>query len=113
MAMSGGVSQKKLMQVVEQIRAFCRQNADESVKIRYARYFTEGYDPYGISKEVWEAGKGNVINGFKDELGQTGCLALGALLIKSGKYEEASFAIAAMECFLPKSRHRQTASRPG
>jgi hypothetical protein len=35
-----------------EIRAFCAAHA-----ARYAIFFREGYDPYGIPKEIWEANR--------------------------------------------------------
>jgi 3-methyladenine DNA glycosylase AlkD len=86
-------SLKGINQALEKIRTFCITRSDEKNKDRYKRFFTEGYDPYGISKEIWEAEKDGVIASYKDDLGLSGCLDLGQELIKNGKYEEASFAL--------------------
>ncbi len=74
------------------IRAFCQQHADEVQAQRYTRFFTEGYDAYGISKDVWEANETRFFEKYRD-LGLEGLLDLGDLLFESGKYEEASFAV--------------------
>jgi hypothetical protein len=40
-----------------EIRAFCIENANQAQAKRYERFFNEGYDAYGIPKDVWEANR--------------------------------------------------------
>ncbi len=41
-----------MVQKIEQeIRQFLKANADEAVVKKYAKYFKEGYDPYGVAGE--------------------------------------------------------------
>ena len=87
------VTKKKFQAIVAEIRAFCSENGDESVIKKYSRYFTEGYDAYGLTREIYEAQRDKFVDTYKDSLGLDGFLKLGDILIKSGKYEEASFAI--------------------
>lgn len=75
------------------IRAFCAENASAEQAARYARFFREGYDPYGIPKETWEANRLRFYEQYRDRLGLPDFLDLGDMLFQSGKYEEASFAI--------------------
>jgi 3-methyladenine DNA glycosylase AlkD len=82
---------KRLIDLVTEIRSFCAAHADERTAQRYARYFREGYDPYGVpdkdmhpQRERWFA--------ENRDLGLAGFLDLGDLLTQDGKYEEASLA---------------------
>jgi 3-methyladenine DNA glycosylase AlkD len=57
----------KVDQHYKNIQAFCKANADEALVKKYARYFTEGYDPWGVDgKLVAEHYKG-----WKKEWGLT------------------------------------------
>jgi len=82
-----------LRNVVSEIREFCAANANEAQVRKYARFFTEGYDAYGIPKEIWEANPARYHEKYKDRLALKDFLELGDLLFESGKYEEGSFAI--------------------
>lgn len=76
-----------------EIRKFCKQNADEKIVKKYARYFVEGYDAYGIDGKLAESQRKLWFEKYKYDLGFDGFLKLGDLLIKDGKYEEVFFAI--------------------
>jgi len=89
-----------LRAAVEDIRAFCRANADPKTVAKYAKYFKEGYDGYGISKEVWEANRTRFYEKYRDRLTLDGFLRLGQLLFESGKYEEGSAAIVSIKPLL-------------
>ncbi len=82
-----------LQQVLLEIREFCARNASEAQRKKYAKFFTEGYDAYGVSKDIWEANRTRFYHAYKDRLGLTDFLDLGDLLFESGKYEEGSAAI--------------------
>jgi len=77
-----------------EIRAYCVVNANETRARRYARYFTEGYDAYGVD---WRDPRHEAVRAaWRERLraaGPTAWLDLGDLLVRTGKYEEASFAI--------------------
>ena len=96
--MKGGavVSRQRIQSIASEIRAFCAEHANPSVVARYARFFTEGYDAYGVSSELMQEHIKKFREAYEDELGLDGFLQLGNVLLQSGKYEEASFAI----CFL-------------
>ena len=83
-------------QRLAEIRAFCETHGDAGQVARYARYFKEGYDAYGVHQDVLEAQRDASIAGWKRSLGLEGFLDLGDHLIRTGKYEEASCAI----CFV-------------
>ncbi len=84
---------EKLKSIASEIRSFCAENANEKLASRYARFFTEGYDAYGLTKEAMEEHSKKFFEAYKEELGLDGFLRLGDILLQSGKYEEASFAI--------------------
>ena len=75
------------------IRGFCEKNANPEIVQKYARYFKEGYDAYGLGKKVYEAQLEKWLAAWKDELTFDNYLLLGNKLISTGKYEEASYAI--------------------
>jgi 3-methyladenine DNA glycosylase AlkD len=77
----------------KEIREFCLQNSDEALVKKYSRYFVEGYDAYGISQKAMDDQHKALLNKYRSELGMEGFLALGDRLVKTGKYEEASFAL--------------------
>jgi 3-methyladenine DNA glycosylase AlkD len=78
---------------LQEIRDFCLDHADPARVQKYARYFVEGYDAYGIEQKVYEEQRVRWIKEFSRDLDFDGFLTLGEALLKNGKYEEASFAI--------------------
>lgn len=92
-------NKEKLISIVSEIRNFCAANADEKQAAKYSRYFKEGYDAYGISNDIWKRHELDFYKAYKDYLGLNGFLDLGGLLLESGKYEEASFAICSIKPF--------------
>jgi len=85
---------------VAEVRAFCQANADPAVVKKYSKYFKEGYDGYGVDKEVWKANASWLYEKYRDQLDLAGFLELGNRLFESGKYEEGSFAILSVKPFL-------------
>jgi 3-methyladenine DNA glycosylase AlkD len=84
-------------ELYEEIRSYCRANADEAVVKKYSRYFKEGYDAYGVPRDKYE----EKVNSLLDDKRITMKLVLSASrhLVKSGKYEETSFAIRLLSRF--------------
>jgi hypothetical protein len=81
----------KATELCDEIRNYCRANANEAVVKKYSRYFKEGYDAYGLSREQLE---GKVASLLSDKsVNMKLVLSASRLLVKSGKYEETSFAI--------------------
>jgi 3-methyladenine DNA glycosylase AlkD len=78
---------------LREIRRFCRDHADEARVRKYARFFVEGYDAYGLDQQTMEKQRDQWLRAWEPELGLDGLLGLGERLIGSGKYEEASFAV--------------------
>lgn len=77
----------------QEIRRFCEKNGNEEIVRKYSRYFTEGYDAYGLDKDSYFKQKDRWLAEWNDELSFQDYLDLGNRLISTGKYEEASFAI--------------------
>jgi 3-methyladenine DNA glycosylase AlkD len=80
--------------ITGEIRAFCEAHADPERVRKYARYFVEGYDAYGVDHTLpeWEAGRKE----WLAQLQQAGLPALldaCDLLVRPGKYEEVFTAI--------------------
>lgn len=80
--------------ICDEVRAFCVANANPERARRYTRYFTEGYDAWGVDYKdpSWAEHQRAWIQRLR-AAGPTAFLEAGELLVRSGKYEEASFAI--------------------
>ncbi len=76
-----------------EIIEFCNSNRDEAVIKKYSRYFKEGYDAYGIDSKILETQKNKWLDSWKKEMTISDYLDLGDLLISTGKFEEADYAI--------------------
>jgi 3-methyladenine DNA glycosylase AlkD len=78
----------------DEIRSYCQAHANAAQAARYARYFTEGYDAWGIDGKdpLWSA---QIEQWFEHNriLGLDGFLKLGEILFARGKYEEAGVGI--------------------
>jgi len=76
------------------IREYCEAHANPTQAARYGRYFTEGYDAWGIDGKnpLWNE---QIKTWFaqNQKLGLKGFLKLGEHLFAHGKYEEALVAI--------------------
>jgi hypothetical protein len=80
--------------VFEEAWRFCEAHADPVRARRYARFFTEGYDPYGVDHRdpAWELNVAIWAERLRDG-GQAALLEAGGLLVATGKYELCSVAI--------------------
>ena len=87
----------KAAELYEDIRVYFIKHADKKQVERYARYFTEGFDAYGLTKEVFEDKLNSLINDSR--ISMRLALSTSKLLIKSGKYEETNFAICLLKEF--------------
>lgn len=77
----------------KEIRTFCKKNSDDTIVKKYARYFIEGYDAYGLDSKLVESQRKLWFEKYQSELDFNGFLKLGDLLVKDGKYEEVFFAV--------------------
>jgi 3-methyladenine DNA glycosylase AlkD len=84
---------KKIEERFIEIRRFCEKNANPEIVKKYSRYFTEGYDAYGIDSKASESQQDKWLELWKKDFTLDDFLTLGDKLISTGKYEEASFAI--------------------
>ena len=82
--------------LVEEIQEYCQANADPKQAEKYARYFREGYDGWGIMGDkkhpLWNQKQEEWLERYSG-LGLRGFLQAGDLLFASGKYEEGAMAI--------------------
>jgi 3-methyladenine DNA glycosylase AlkD len=86
---------KKAEDLVDEVRAYCRAHADPKGAQKFARYFKEGYDAWGLlDKEnpLWNEKQAEWLEKYEG-MGLGGFLEAGALLFASGKFEEGSLAI--------------------
>jgi 3-methyladenine DNA glycosylase AlkD len=88
---------RRLRSIVAEIRSFCEANSDEKQAQRYARFFTEGYDAYGVGQDAFMEKKAELVEKHREGVSLEDALKLGEMLLRSGKYEEASFAILLLE----------------
>lgn len=78
-----------------EIREYCQAHANPKLVAKYARYFREGYDAWGLldpKHEFWTV-KEPAWRERYGSLGLKGFLKLGEDLFSSGKYEEGGIAI--------------------
>lgn len=80
------------LQLLEVIREFLEEHRDSAVKEKYARYFVEGYDPYGTDGKLLDERRKEWFSTYDNKLGLDGFIRLGDRLVASGKYEEAFLA---------------------
>jgi hypothetical protein len=77
------------------VRAYCVAHQDPKNALKWARYFKEGYDAWGLlDKEnpLWNERQREWMERYRG-LGLDGFARAGELLLASGKYEESSMAI--------------------
>jgi 3-methyladenine DNA glycosylase AlkD len=80
-------------QVADEVRAFCIANANAELVKKYAKFFREGYDAYGVDykNSLWPERRGEWVERLR-AAGPDAYLEAGDWLVASGRYEEASFA---------------------
>jgi 3-methyladenine DNA glycosylase AlkD len=84
-----------------EIRAYCEANANPKQVDKYARYFKEGYDSWGLldkDNPIWHQRQAEWLEKYPD-MGTRGFLKLGEILFRSPKYEEGSLAIRLLKEF--------------
>ncbi|MBN1270758.1 MAG: DNA alkylation repair protein [Candidatus Aminicenantes bacterium] len=84
---------KKIDEKFLEVRKFCEENADPKIEKKYARYFTEGYDAYGVDPKKSESQRKKWLEDWNKELSLDDYVLLGEKLLSSGKYEEGNFAV--------------------
>jgi 3-methyladenine DNA glycosylase AlkD len=88
-----GAKMKKIEEKFLEIRKFCEKNVNPDIVKKYSRYFTEGYDAYGLDQKTYESQRDKWLELWKKDFTLSDFLLLGDKLVSTGKYEEASFAI--------------------
>jgi len=89
------MSEVERTKLIADIRAYCAGNANPALVSKYARYFKEGYDSWGLldpKHEIWTVKDKEWLESHR-KLGLKGFLKLGEELFESGKYEEGALAI--------------------
>lgn len=81
-------------QKLEDIREFFNKNSDLEIINKYARYFKDGFDGYGIEQKTFEKQRDLWIKNWENEMSLEKYLELGDELMLKGKFEEKSLAIA-------------------
>jgi len=84
-------------ELVADIRSYCKKHADKANVKKYAKFFTEGFDAYGLSKEAFRSKVSSLIN--ENQVTMQQVLRASKQLVKSGKYEETNFASALLKEF--------------
>jgi len=79
------------------IRAFLKSNADKKVVHKYAKYFKEGYDPYGVAFEKLGPKIDEWFGVCREKLDRKQVLSLCQHLLSTGKFEEISIALGFVE----------------
>jgi 3-methyladenine DNA glycosylase AlkD len=87
----------KATELYEDIRKYCKANADKAIVKKYSRYFKEGYDAYGLSTQKFNDKVTSILN--NKSVNMKLILNTSKLLVKSGKYEETHFAICLLKEF--------------
>ncbi len=89
----GGQRAASMESLLAEIRHYLSSRGDPALVAKYAKYFTEGYDAFGVAGAEYDAERARWLDCHRDELGMDGFLDLGDLLWPSGKYEEGFLAI--------------------
>lgn len=81
----------KPKELYDDIVKYCKSNTNEELIKKYARYFREGYDSYGLTQELLHSKVDSILK--NKEVDFNLLRETSRLLVKSLKYEESSFAI--------------------
>jgi len=79
------------------IRSFCRQHADPAIVEKYARYFKEGYDAWGLPTDLFRAKVKELL--ASKTLTMETVIEASYDLIASEKYEEPGLAMQLLKGF--------------
>jgi 3-methyladenine DNA glycosylase AlkD len=92
---------KRAQALVAEVRGYCEEHADPAKANKWARYFSEGYDSWGLldKENPFFTTQRDAWFGKYRAIGLKGFLEAGAELCRSGKYEEASISISFLKEF--------------
>jgi 3-methyladenine DNA glycosylase AlkD len=82
-------------ELAREIREYCAAHENPKLAGKWARYFKEGYDSWGLldrDNPIWHGQQQQWLDKYR-KMGLRGFLKLGAILFESPKYEEGSLAI--------------------
>jgi 3-methyladenine DNA glycosylase AlkD len=79
--------------LLREIRQELKAKSDPVRVKKYARFFVEGYDAYGVDLNLLRSQRQEWFDKNKEELGLPGFMQVGLQLVKSEKYEEGFIAI--------------------
>lgn len=88
-------------ELAAEIRAYCQAHPNPALVAKYARYFKEGFNSYGVldpKHEFWTTKEADWRARYA-KLGLKGFLSLGVDLFSSGMYEEGGIAIRFVKSF--------------
>ena len=71
-----------------EIREYLNANQNPATVQKYARYFVEGYDAYGVDQKALDVQKRAWLADNREALGLDGFILLGDQLVAGSKYEE-------------------------
>ncbi|MBM4157285.1 MAG: DNA alkylation repair protein [Ignavibacteria bacterium] len=83
--------------LIKEIRNYCKKNSDKKVVLKYSRYFKDGFDAYGLGREKFEYKLNSLLK--EGKLNQRIIFDAAPELLKSGKFEETSYAILLLRGF--------------
>jgi 3-methyladenine DNA glycosylase AlkD len=78
----------EIQTAVCEIRAFCESNANPVLVQKYAKYFVEGYDAYGVDGQLIQEQRKQWFSEWSQQHDLNWFLDLGDRLVATGKYEE-------------------------
>ena len=84
---------------INDIRSILQAHANPALVQKYARYFVEGYDAYGVDLKDIKTEMYGWIRDYREPFGLEGFLQLGDELVSTGKYEEGMIAISLIKHF--------------
>ncbi len=87
-------------EIMKLTERFFLDNEDPVLALKYARFFKEGYDPYGLSEEMIRDHKRMLVE--KYSFSPQEAAELGHSFLKTGKYEFGSLAVMLLKKFRPK-----------
>jgi 3-methyladenine DNA glycosylase AlkD len=87
---------QEVQKIKRDIQSFLKKNGSRLIVEKYARYFKEGYDPYGVPPEKMSVKTKEWFKTCQEKLSIRQIVDLCEGLMKSGKYEETSTAIVFM-----------------
>jgi len=77
-----------IQKALQEIRTFCEANANPALVQKYAKYFVEGYDAFGVDGKLTDAQRKQWFADWSVEHDLDWFLDLGDRLVRTGKYEE-------------------------